>query len=250
MLRRHLTAAIVCATRSEYAHLKTLLGTNEETTLKGRAISRRRDDPLALALINGRPGKIHCASATQLAIDELHPDVVIDAGAAGSLSPDVRVGDIICATRCYEHDICPLEQFSRLADDLTTATLLADMNLTGVRAVTIHSLMSFLADSTPPIYLYWGNIVSGERDICDCATRDRLRDAFDALACNWESSAILKTAALSGVPSLSFRAITDLADERMSGDYRANREMALQHLGRALDTFLRGGWLHALLAAE
>jgi nucleoside phosphorylase len=53
-----------------------------------------------------------------------------------------------------------------------------------------------------------GNIVSGERNVKDEADREQLRIAFNAFACNWEAAAVLKTAALNGILSLSIRGIT------------------------------------------
>ena len=59
-----------------------------------------------------------------------------------------------------------------------------------------------------------------------------------AWACNWETSAVLKTAQLNGIKSFSFRVITDNAGEEMKDNLNANWKKALEIMFTALNKFI------------
>jgi adenosylhomocysteine nucleosidase len=232
--------AIVCASAEEYSHCKASFNPQKEIDLKTRRLCTWANETLDVSVIHAGPGKIQCASATQLLIDERFPELVIEAGAAGALDPSNKVGSVVCIQTCFEYDICPIEHFNQLAQDLTTTTIAA--NPVGpIREILTefsqHAVSSFIVPS-----VIFGNIASGERNVKDTATREQLRHAFNAILCNWETAAVLKTAALNGIACLSFRVITDNADENAVSDYRTNLDSSLDGLMRLLREFLYTGW--------
>lgn len=89
-----------------------------------------------------------------------------------------------------------------------------------------------------------GNIASGEKDVDNKELRQELREKLGAIACNWETSSVLKTAQLNGIKSLSFRVITDNADEGMDEDYNANNKNALEIMFPVLAKFIFEGWVN------
>jgi adenosylhomocysteine nucleosidase len=248
MKQRRLTAAVVCATSAEYEHCKTHLQPQIEQKLKGRMVSVWSDKRITVALVHAGPGKIQCASATQLVIDEFEPSLILDIGAAGSLDEANEIGCVICGQYCFEYDICPLEQFSMLAPDLTTDTLAVNA-AHEVRAI-LNEFAHYIETSGLVPSLRMGNLVSGEQNVVDVAVREQLRNAFDALACNWETAAVLKTASLNNIDRLSFRVITDKADANMTDDYKQNLDGALEKLGCLLKTFLCDGWSYKVCVAK
>jgi adenosylhomocysteine nucleosidase len=240
--------ALVCATSAEYLHCRDQLNPGTEMRLRGRPVSTWSDEGLVASMIHAGPGKIQCASATQLLIDEFSPDLVIDAGAAGSLDPSNEIGCVVCAQNCFEYDICPIDQFTRLSQDLTTVTLAANPDHRIDRILAEFSRCVVSAGLVPSFRI--GNIVSGEKNVADAATRERLRTAFNAFACNWETAAVLKTAALNGIGSLSFRVITDSADENALNDYKDNLNRSLTILAACMRALICDGWGHRIITAK
>src|SRR5215510_7484211 len=57
-----------------------------------------------LTLARGGHGKTQFGIQTQYLLDHAKFDLVICAGAAGALAPQVKVGDLIVATSTVEHD--------------------------------------------------------------------------------------------------------------------------------------------------
>lgn len=233
--RRALKAAVVCPTPQEYAACRAALGLARETRVGGRLVACREEPRPSPWAVKAWPGKASCASATQLLIDVFRPDLVLDVGAAGALDPALEPGTVVCVERAYEYDVVPLEEFLSRAAELTTVTAVAGDSARAKKAK--KAMRDFMKKAQirlpgPPLIL--GDIACGERDVGDASFRDRLREAFRAAACDWETAAVLRTAARNGVPALSFRVITDRADRNLESDYRRNLAPALDRLGRFL----------------
>lgn len=239
-----ITVGIVSPAPLEYESCCDILKLTNEVKLQGRLISSRVDKSIKINAIQSGPGKINSASATQLIIDRFEPDIVLDTGAAGSLSPKADIFDIVCAENAYEYDICTLEEFRNLAHDLTTSTILSNLPKE-TEEIFHHFIEDVMRENSIRIEL--GNIVSGERNVSDSILRNKLHSHFQAIACNWETSAILKTARVNEVKTLSFRVITDNAGEGMQEELRANWAKSSNVLYSVLEKFLLGGWLLHIL---
>lgn len=238
------TAGIICPVPIEYRTCRDSLRLKSEVELMGRLISSRSAKGINVIAVEAGPGKIQSASATQFIIDQFKPDIMMDVGAAGSLSPQVSIFDVVCAEYSYEYDICSLEKFSRFVDDLTTHTILSDLS---EDAQNILHQFAERVRSEKLVGFEIGNIACGERVVNKKAMREELHSAFQAIACNWETSAVLKTAQLNGVKAISFRVITDRASEEMSKELKTNWKKALKVLFPVVGEFLFGGWLLRIL---
>jgi len=91
MINSLVKVGIICPCSIEYQNCKEILNLHNETELAGRLISSRREKDIEVIAVQAGPGKIQCASATQLIIDRFEPDFIFDVGASGSLS-DSKVG--------------------------------------------------------------------------------------------------------------------------------------------------------------
>ena len=229
---------IICPCPDEYQSCKKILNLNNETELAGRITSSRRDKDVEVIAVSAGAGKIHCASATQLIIDKFQPDFIFDVGAAGSLSEKLNINDIVCAEYSFEYDVCTSEELAKIPDDFKTRTILDK-----VSSKEVLKEFSNWVEKIWALYIEIGNIASGEKDVDSKELRQELHEKLNAIACNWETSSVLKTAQLNGIKSLSFRVITDNADEDMNDDYDANNKKALEIMFPVLAKFIFEGWL-------
>ena len=239
-----ITVGIICPAPIEYQNCREVLRLSNETELASRIVSSRSDKGIKIIAIQAGPGKIQCASATQLIIDRFKPDIVMGVGGAGALSPKLAIFDIVCGEYAYEYDICTLEEFPRYADDLTTSTILTDLSEEGK---DILHQFGKQVKSEKNISFEIGNIASGEIGVKEETLREKLYSAFQSIACNWESSAILKTAKLNGIRSMAFHVITDKAGKEVAEELKANWKKALMILYPVLEDFLMKGWLLRVL---
>jgi nucleoside phosphorylase len=146
-------------------------------------------------------------------------ELVICAGAAGSLHPDLTTGDVVVGTETVEHDFRllfatrPLPRFPGHAPSLARLRTAAQ----GVSAFRVA----------------FDIIASGDEDIVS-AVRAAIRTQTRAVCVAWEGSGAARAATLSGLPSLELRAITDSADKEAPQDFAANLPVAMRHLAQLL----------------
>ncbi len=241
MINSEIKVCIICPCDDEYLICKKILKLDNETELAGRLISARREKDIETIAVKAGEGKICCASATQLIIDKYHPDFVFDVGAAGSLSEKFNINDIVCCEKSFEYNVDTGEELVKTPDDFITSTVFNKKS-------SKEALMEFsnwIKQSMGSV-IKVGDIASGEKDVDDKDLSQKLHEKFNAIACNWETSSILKTAQLNGIKSLSFRVITDYADKHMIVDYNANRKKALEVMFPVLDIFIFEGWINKI----
>jgi adenosylhomocysteine nucleosidase len=176
---------------------------------------------LELSVAVGGTGKAQFAAQTQHLLDTGGPwELAICAGAAGALSDDLMVGDVVAATVTIEHDYynrfnsSPVPRFPGAPDALAA-----------MRRVTAP-------DSS--FRLRFGPIASGDEDIVEGARRAALSAATGALAVAWEGAGGARACAFSGVPFLELRGITDSADPHAPASFEANLDRAMASIAHVL----------------
>jgi len=241
MINSLVKVGIICPCKEEYQSCKKILKLDNKTELAGRTISSRRDKDVEVIAIQAGAGKIHCASATQLIIDKFQPAFIFDVGAAGSLSEKLSINDIVCAEYSFEYDVCPDNDLTKIPDDLKTSTVLNEIS-----SKQVLKEFSNWVEKNMGTIIKIGNIASGEKDVNSKKLRRELHEKLNAIACNWETSSVLKAAQLNGIKSFSFRVITDNADEDMDVNYNANNKKALEIMFPVLNEFLFEGWINKI----
>ena len=227
---------IICPLDDEYNFCKEMLDLENESELSGRIISERKENDVEVYAIKAGVGKINCSSATQLVIDELHADFIIDAGVAGSLAEDVTINDIVCGKYIFEYD----PHTGEILDKNTPFTWSTLCDFPNKKE--FNKFINW-SKETENIKIKIGNIASGERDVNSIEFKQVLNKNFNAIACNWETSSILQTAKFNEAKGFSFRIIVDEADEDMDGSFDKNCQPALQKLFPVLNEFVFGGWI-------
>ncbi len=227
---------IICPLYDEYDTCKEILGLKNESELSGRIVSGKKENNAEVYAVKAGVGKINCSSATQLIIDKFHPDFVMDVGVAGSLTKDVKINDIAYGKYIFEYD----PNTGGILDKNTPFTW---STLSDVPYEEEFNKFINWAKETKNINIKVGNIASGERDVKSIELKQVLHENFNAIACNWETSAILQTARFNDVKRFSFRVIVDEADENMYDSFDTNCKSALQIIFPVVEEFIFGGWL-------
>ena len=170
-------------------------------------------------------GKVHTAAAAQYLIDTYGVDVLISCGSAGSLIPDLQIGDIVLADRIVPHDFGEYtdEKFNYLGVFDNTY----EDGLHYHRHLSVDTSLLNLARQTA-ISLPWpkiapniniGCIASGDQIIASESKKQWLSETFNAIAVEMESAAMAQVAFMNDIPWLAIRAISDQADSSIDIDY-------------------------------
>lgn len=234
---------LVCHCSIEYKICCNLLELDNKEEIAGRSVASKTYRNINLIAISAGPGKIQSASATQLIIDIFRPHYIFDVGGAGALSRQLKINDIICVRNAYEYDVWATAEFSHFPSDLIVETAITKLLPSKTKVLEEFSDWVELHGTT---HLVIGDIASGEKNVIDEKLKQDLHEGLRALACNWETSAVLKTAKLNNVPAFSFRVITDTAGKNMKEQLERNWEEALKILYGVLKEFIFHSWLYRL----
>lgn len=174
----------------------------------------------ALVALGGH-GKAQSAVQAQYLIDcFVSAELVVCAGAAGSLQHDLTAGDVVIGTETVEYDYRlhfasrPLPRFPGHAPSLQRLRMATAGN-SGFRVA-------------------FGTIASGDEDVVSTERAVAIRAQTGALCAAWEGSGTARAATFSGLGSLEVRAITDSANKEAPNDFATHLPGAMSNLASVL----------------
>ena len=165
-------------------------------------------------------GKVNAACGTQIAIDELGADVIINVGVAGGLNGGVKVGKIYAISNVVQYDF-----------DLS--------QLNGTKIGTLDEcsenyLPLALSDGYPTKKLATGDRFNDSKQDYRLLTEVRHADVRDM-----ECGAIAQVCMHANVPCYSYKIISDLAGSGSTTDqYLKNLSLCFKTLERELKNIM------------
>jgi adenosylhomocysteine nucleosidase len=176
-------------------------------------------------MAHGGHGKTQFAVQAQYLIGQFpSTKLVICAGAAGSLSSQLSVGDVVVGTQTVEHDYRllfaprPLPRFPGHGPSIDALRGLA------------HGIGGF--------QVAFDVIASGDEDIVVSERAQAIPDQTGAVCVAWEGSGAARAALFNGIGSLKIRAVTDAADKEAPERFDANLPIAIANLASLLRLLL------------
>ena len=227
---------IICALAVEVEGIVNMMEQKEEKTVAKITYVKGTVGGKEVVCCECGIGKVNAAMSTQIMIDLYHPDVIINSGIAGSLSGDIRIGDIVISDDCVQHDMDGTEmgvehgviQFN----DENRAEIPADKET----ADRLYAACQGLSD----ISVFRGKIASGDIFIVSRELRQRVADMFGALACEMEGAAVGCVCYRNGVPFAILRSISDDYNNHEYMDFMEFRSIAAERSIRVIGEFIKG----------
>lgn len=180
-------------------------------------------------------GKVNAAMCALMLIERYKPDLVLNSGVAGSLSPIVGIGDIVVATKSVEHDM----NGTALGDRQGEITF-PDGNMMFFECdKQASTLLASICKKIPDTKVAQGIIASGDIFVSDRKQRFKINDRFGALACEMEGAAIGHVCVRCEVPYGIIRAISDDLDENKGMDFVKFCELASKKTVAAVSGFVK-----------
>ncbi|MGN1433191.1 MAG: 5'-methylthioadenosine/adenosylhomocysteine nucleosidase, partial [Ruminococcus sp.] len=180
-------------------------------------------------------GKVNAAMCALMMIEKYKPDLVLNSGVAGSLSPIVGIGDIVVATKSVEHDM----NGTALGDKQGEITF-PDGNMMFFECdKQASTLLAAICREIPDTKVAQGIIASGDIFVSDRKQRFKINDRFGALACEMEGAAIGHVCVRCEVPYGIIRAISDDLDENKGMDFVKFCELASKKTVAAVSGFVK-----------
>jgi adenosylhomocysteine nucleosidase len=173
----------------------------------------------------GGHGKTQFGVQAQYLIDRFSSvELLICAGAAGSLAPELSVGDVVVGTETVEHDY-------RL---LFATRPLPRFPGHGLSIDALHRS----AQGVGGFHVAFDVIASGDEDVVTSERAQAIRDQTGAACVAWEGSGAARAALFNGIGSLEIRAVTDAADKEAPQRFDANLPLAMANLASLLRLWL------------
>ena len=224
---------IICAMQIEADGILALCKDKKTSQKYGMTFTEGTLNGKEVVVVVCGVGKVNAAMCTATLINNFKPQLVINSGVAGALSPVVSIGDIVIGSKAVEHDM--------------NATALGGKQ--GEVELPDGKVMYFECDKSASILLekvcadipdtktVRGIIASGDIFISDRKKRLLLNDRFGAFACEMEGAAIGHVCYCCNVPFLILRAISDDLDENKGMDFVKFCELAAKKTVFAIDRF-------------
>ena len=95
----------ICALGIEVEGIKHMMENPTDTTVAKITYTKGMIGDKEVVCCECGIGKVNAAMSSQIMIDLYHPDVIINSGIAGSLSGEIRIGDIVISDDCVQHDM-------------------------------------------------------------------------------------------------------------------------------------------------
>ena len=168
--------------------------------------------PNSVFLARSGMGKVNAAICTQILIDMMAVDAVINTGVAGSMRNDIHIGDIVISknTRYHDFDTTEIGDEPGIISRMDTSIFEGDPTL----IATAQKVAAELG-----VQNFTGLIVSGDQFVANGEHKKAICDFYAPLCCDMESAAIGHTCYLNNVPFVNIRAISDNAEDNAVVDY-------------------------------
>lgn len=200
---------VMCAVDTELLPLVRRMEGVEKTTYLLRDFYTGTLDGKEVVAVIGGVGKVNAAITAQALILCYGAEVILFTGAAGALSDQVQIGDVVIGTQVLHHDLEMALMNNDQFPGLPTDHFIPDPRLV--------ELCRGLGDN-----LRFGRIVSGEIFVTG-QNRDGIISRFAPLCVDMESAAVCQVCWFHQLPCLIIRAVSDFANDQAEEAYKENK---------------------------
>ena len=157
-----------------------------------------------IIIVESGVGKVNAARITQILIDKLEVENIINVGSAGALNEELNIGDIVIADRLIQHDF-DITAFNHNKGYITGV---GDYIETDKRLQEkFKKAANKMEDKNYKIKV--GTIASGDIFCTDIEMKDKIQLKFNAECIEMEGAAIAQVCYLDKIPFIVIRSISD-----------------------------------------
>lgn len=226
---------IICAMQVEADGIIALAENTSSEVINGMSFISGTLNGRDIVVVVCGEGKVNAAICAATLINRYSPDLVVNSGVAGALSPLVSVGDIVIASKAVEHDM----------NITALGYKQGEVSLPGGKVMFFEcdkdasSLLEKCARELDDTRIARGIIASGDIFVSDRRKRLLLNDRFGAMACEMEGAAIGHACYCCKTPFAIIRAISDDLDENKGVDFVKFCSLAAEKTVKVMDLFTK-----------
>ncbi len=176
-------------------------------------------------------GKVNAARCTQILIDNMKCDYIINVGVAGGLANNLSVGDIVIGDKLVQHDF-DITAFNHDKGYVPGVGMY-------IKSDEYLMLKAKEVFDFKEISLHVGTIASGDIFVENEAMGKKINNKFGALCVEMEGASIAQVCYLSHVPFLVIRCISDIPNGRNVITYEEFLESSCKNVALFLSNMLK-----------
>ena len=197
-----MTLGIIGAMQMEIENLKPSIKNPVLETISGATFIKGQINGIDVVAAVSGIGKVFAAVCTEIMVLHFGVDHIINIGVAGTLVKDLKVLDVAVAESAVQHDM----NTSALGDPVGLISGINVVNFESDKKLT-QIVCDVLKDKG--INYQTGVIASGDMFVDTDKQRDRIRQTFNAIACEMEGGSIAHVCYINNVPFTLIRSISD-----------------------------------------
>lgn len=164
-----------------------------------------------LIIAYSKIGKVNSALTASILCEKFGAEILLFSGVAGALKQNLKIGDLIYATKLAQHDL-DISIFGHPFGYVPGGAVFID---TDEKLNTLAKKTAFDLG----INLQSGIIASGDQFICDENKKSWIKDTFDASCTEMEGASVGVVCDALKVPFFILRAISDEAGHKAEFDF-------------------------------
>ncbi|NPA11684.1 MAG: 5'-methylthioadenosine/adenosylhomocysteine nucleosidase [Epsilonproteobacteria bacterium] len=203
--------AIMCAMREELEPLLEKVNIKQEIDYSKNRYYIGEFEGKELVLAYSKIGKVNASITASVLLEKFKADVLLFSGVAGAIDEDLKIGDLIIASKTCQHDV-DLTVFGYEPGFIPESKTFYDCD---------ENLRNIAKDVAKEkgIKLKEGIIASGDQFIHNKEKKEWIKNTFNASAIEMEGGAVGCVAWHFGVPFFMLRSISDSAEEGAGVDF-------------------------------
>jgi adenosylhomocysteine/aminodeoxyfutalosine nucleosidase len=203
--------AIMCAMREELEPILGYLNLKKTIDYANNKFYLATFKNLNLVLAYSKIGKVNAALTAAILIEKFNAKKLLFSGVAGAIDKDLKIGDLIIATKTCQHDI-DLTVFGYEPGFIPESKVFFECD------ETLNNIAKKVAKKLN-IKLKEGIIASGDQFIHSKEKKEWIAKTFKASAIEMEGGAVGCVCDNEKVPFFMLRAISDSAEEGAGVDF-------------------------------
>ena len=221
---------IIGAMEQEVETLLGLLENKREAVHTGSTYYEGTLDGLNVVVVQCGIGKVNAALCVQVLCDCYGVTHVVNTGIAGSLCPELDIGDLVVSNDAMYHDVdCVHFGYTMGQMPGMPVTYEADKKM---------AEMAFAAaEAVNPGHTRIGRVASGDQFVAVKELKEKIISVTGALCTEMEGAAIAQAAYRNGIPFVIIRAISDKADDSAEMDYPTFERIAAHRCAAVTQVF-------------
>ncbi|WP_233269356.1 5'-methylthioadenosine/adenosylhomocysteine nucleosidase [Alteribacillus sp. YIM 98480] len=227
------TVGIIGPMEVEIDILRSNMEVEEEKDIAGMTFYEGTLKDENIVLVQSGIGKVNASIAAQILLSEFNVDALINSGVAGSIHPDVGLGDIVISTQTVHHDM------DETAKDYEPGQI-PYMDVLYFEAD--DELISLAEEGTEglPDYVdvFTETVATGDQFIDSEEKSQWINETFDAYVVEMEGAAVGQIAYLNDVPYVVIRSASDDAGEEAAEIQENFVEEAAQNSSHVIEEIL------------